>query len=518
MNSKSTSNRKAIIVGAGVGGLSTAVQLAHKGWNVTIFEKEHKPGGRLSAIEAEGYTIDIGPTILMMNDVFHQFFQEIDRDLNDYVELVRLDPCYRLNFADGTSMSPSNDIKVHLDEIRKFSPDDVEGYLKYLAQINPRYLAARHKFIEKSFNSLSDFINVETLVGMWQLKTLNSMYDDISRYIKDERLRIALTFQAIYLGISPYDAPSIYTIIAYVEHALTGIWYPKGGMNEVSKALVKVLEELDGKLHLNQEVEEIIIEKGHAKGVRLANGEVHYADVVVSNMDFPMTMEKLIAKPYRGKYSTSKIQSMTNSCGTLMLYLGTNKRYEDMDVHNIYFTKSYKETLDQIFKEKVFPDDPALYVYSPTKIDSSVAPEGKDVIYVLCPVPNLESSINWKTDLAGYREKILQKLERSGLTDLRKHIEFERVYTPETFQNNYHTYQGSSFGLAPTIFQSGYFRPHIKSKEVSNLYFVGASVHPGGGVPVVLVCGQLAAGQIRVDFKEAQRVEKVFSMPVQAKA
>ncbi|QGG48741.1 phytoene desaturase family protein [Heliorestis convoluta] len=517
MKRNSSKKGKVIVVGAGAAGLSTAVQLAHQGWDVTIFEKEHTAGGRLSAIEASGYTIDIGPTILMMNDVFHQFFREIDRNLEDYVDLVRLNPCYRLNFADGTSIAPSTDLKEHLDEIRRISPEDVDGYLKYLAQINPRYLAARHKFIEKNFNSLGDFLNVDTLVGMWQLKTLNSMYADISRYIKDERLRIALTFQAIYLGISPYDAPSIYTIIAYVEHGLTGIWYPKGGMNAISKALVRVFEEQGGQLHLNQEVTQIVIEKGEAKGVKLANGEIHYADVVVSNMDFPMTMEKLIVEPYRGKYSAQKIQSMTNSCGALMLYLGTNRRYEQMDVHNIYFTKSYKETLDQIFKEKVFPDDPALYVYSPTKIDPTVAPEGKEVIYVLCPVPNLDSSINWQESVPIYREKILDKLERSGLTDLRKHIDFERIYTPETFNARFNTYQGSGFGLAPTLFQSGYFRPHIKSKDVSNLYFVGASVHPGGGVPVVLVCGQLATRQIMAD-KQGSSVEQTYSVATTAKA
>ncbi|QGG49134.1 phytoene desaturase family protein [Heliorestis convoluta] len=486
------SDRSVIVVGAGAAGLSTAVRLAHQGWDVTVLEKEGNPGGRLGAVEEKGYTIDIGPTIMMMDDVFRQFFTDIGKNIEDYLELVRLNPLYQLHFNDGTTMTLPSDMKDLLDEIRRINPDDVEGYLKYLSQIHGRYLAARHKFIEKPLTKLEDFLNVDTLVGMAQLKTLNNMYHDISRFVKDERMRIALTFQSIYLGISPFDAPSIYTIIAYVEHGLSGVWYPKGGMNAIGKAMVKLLDEFGGTLRLNTEVTQILIENGRAKGVRLSTGEELYASVVISNVDFPMTMEKLIDKPHRGKYTNQKLESMTNSCGALMFYLGTNRRYEHLDVHNIYFTRNYKETLDQIFKEKKLPDDPAIYLYSPTKIDNSVAPEGKDVIYVLVPVPNLTSNVDWSKDLASFREVVMDKLERNGLTDLRNQIDFEKVYTPHTFEKRFNLYQGAAFGLAPTLLQSGYFRPSITSDTVRNLYFVGASVHPGGGVPVVMVCGKLA--------------------------
>lgn len=490
---------KVIVVGAGAGGLSAAVQLASQGWEVAVLEKEDTPGGRLGAIEYNGYRIDVGATILMMYDVFHQFFSDLGKDINDYLDLTRLNPCYHLHFADGTRLSPSNDLKHNLDEIAALNPDDVEGYLKYLAQIHRRYMVARHKFIEKPLTRLRDFLNVETLMGMWQLKTLNSMYSDISRFVKDERTRISLTFQSIYLGISPYQTPSIYTIIPYVEHGLSGIWYPKGGMNAITGALVALLAEFGGELHLKTPVEKILVENAQVKGVALSDGRTVSADVVISNVDFPTAMQTLIPQHCRQGYTPAKFEKMTNSCGCMMFYLASKQKYGELGVHNIYFTEDYKKSLDQIFIEKVLPDDPAIYLYSPSRIDPDVAPKDKEIIYVLVPVPNLGSNVNWETEGENYRKQVFEKLERCGLTDLRQNIVFEKYADPRTFHQRFNTYQGAGFGLAPTLFQSGYFRPGIKSKKVSGLYFAGASVHPGGGVPVVLVCGRLVAQQIHAD-------------------
>ncbi|MCW2277058.1 phytoene desaturase family protein [Heliophilum fasciatum] len=496
MKNGNAGKKKVFIVGSGAGGLSTAVHLAHQGWDVTVFEKEATAGGRLSAIEEKGYTIDIGPTILMMDDVFHQFFRDVDRKLEDYLELIRVDPLYRLVYHDGSVLEPCNDLKSNLDEIRRISPDDVDGYLAFLAQINKRYQVAREKFIEKPLHKLTHFMNFDTLWGMYQLKTLNHMYDDIARFVKDERLRIALTFQAIYLGLSPYQAPSIYTLIAYVEHALSGVWYPKGGMNAISKAMVKLLEEFGGKLLRKQEVTQILIENGRACGVRLASGEEMRADVVVSNVDFPTTMNKMVPEAYRGKYTPAKLARMHNTCSCFMMYLGTDKKFDCLHTHTIFFTKSYQETLHQIYEQNRMPDDPAIYVYAPTTVDDSVAPPGKHIVYVLVPVPNMTADVDWSKEVGPFRERVLDKLERCGLTDLRQHIEFERIYTPPIFEKKFNTYQGATFGLAPTLFQSAYFRPHIQSDQVSNLYFVGASTHPGGGVPVVIVSGRMVAQEI----------------------
>ncbi len=501
MNKRVNKQGKVVVVGAGAGGLSSAVHLAAQGWEVVIFEKEETPGGRLGAIESDGYRIDVGATILMMYDVFEQFFSGLGRDIKDYLELTRLNPCYHLNFTDGTMMTPSNDLKHNLDEIRAINPDDVEGYLKYLAQIHRRYMVARYNFIEKPMTRLRDFLNIKTLTSMLKLKTLNNMYADISRFVKDERVRISLTFQSIYLGISPYQAPSIYTLIPYVEHGLSGIWYPKGGMNSITRALVCLLEEFGGEIHLKSSVESITVENGQVKGVTLSTGKTVSADVVISNVDFPTTMQKLVPKQHRGGYTLPKFESMTNSCGCMMFYLGSKQRYNSLGVHNIYFTENYKKSLDQIFIEKVLPDDPAIYIYSPTRIDPCLAPEGEEIIYVLVPVPNMGSNVNWETEGKDYRRLVFEKLEKCGLEGLRKNIVFEKYADPGTFSERFNTYQGAGFGLAPTLFQSGYFRPSIKSKKVSGLYYAGASVHPGGGVPVVLVCGRLVAQQIHSDNK-----------------
>jgi phytoene desaturase len=491
--------KKVVVVGAGAGGLSAAVQLARQGWNVTVLEKEDSPGGRLGAIEAEGFRIDLGATILMMYDVFEQFFADLGKDINDYLHLTRLSPCYHLNFADGTRLAPSTDLKHNLDEIRSLCPADVEGYLRYLAQIHGRYMIARYEFIEKPMTHVREFLNFKTLAGLLRLKTLNSMYADISRFVRDERVRISLTFQSMYLGISPFQTPSIYTIIPYVEHAHSGIWYPRGGMSAITRALVRLLEEFGGELRLNTKVEQLLIENSRVRGVRCADGSSIAADIVISNIDFPTTMQTLVPEVHRGAYTQKRFEGMANSCGCMMFYLGSKQKYDSLGVHNIYFTRDYKETLDQVFVEKRLPHDPAVYVYAPSRIDPDVAPAGHEVIYILVPVPNLAGRVDWDQEADRYRTVVYEKLERSGLPDLRRNIVFEKFADPTVFAERFATYQGAGFGLAPTLFQSGYFRPGIKSKKIAGLYFAGASVHPGGGVPVVLVCGRHVARQIQAD-------------------
>jgi len=478
--------KRAVVIGAGAGGLSTAVQLARQGWDVTVLEKEPAPGGRLGAIEADGFRIDLGATILMMHDVFQQFFADLGKNLQDYLHLTRLNPC-------------ATDLKHNLDEIRALCPGDVEGYLKYLAQIHKRYMIARYAFIEKPMTRLRDFFNLKTLADMWRLRTFNSMHADICRFVRDERVRISLTFQAMYLGVSPYRTPSIYTIIPYVEHAHSGVWYPRGGMSAITRALVRLLEEFGGELRLNSRVENIIIENGRAKGVLLGDGTRIAADVVISNVDFPNTMQQLMPGTSRGKYTPAKCARMKNSCGCMMMYLGSKRTYDSLGVHNIYFSADHKKSLEQIFNRARLPDDPAIYLYAPSRIDPAVAPAGHEVIYVLVPVPNLAGSVDWDKDGPDFQRKVFDKLEACGLSGLRGNIVFEKYADPTVFAERFNTFQGAGFGLAPTLFQSGYFRPGIKSTTVAGLYFAGASVHPGGGVPVVLVCGRLVARQIHED-------------------
>ncbi|MBM4311709.1 MAG: phytoene desaturase [Deltaproteobacteria bacterium] len=492
--------KKVVVIGAGAGGLSAAVQLARQGWSVCVLEKEDCPGGRLGALESEGYRIDLGATILMMYDVFEQFFAGLGKDINDYLSLTRLNPCYHLNFADGSRLSPSTDLKHNLDEIRSLCPADVEGYLRYLAQIHRRYMTARYEFIEKPMTRLREFLNVKTLAGLMRLKTLNNMYSDISRFVRDERVRMSLTFQSMYLGISPFQTPSIYTIIPYVEHAHSGIWYPHGGMNAITHALVRLLDEFGGELRLKAQVEKILIENNRVKGVLCTDGTTIAADIVVSNVDFPNTMRKLMPEGSTGTYTQARFAHMANSCGCMMFYLGSKQKYDNLGVHNIYFTHEYKKTLDQVFVQKRLPDDPAVYLYAPSRIDPDVAPAGHEVIYILVPVPNLAGRVDWEKEAVAYRSVVYEKLERAGLPGLRQNIVFEKSADPTVFAERFNTFQGAGFGLAPTLFQSGYFRPGIKSKKIAGLYFAGASVHPGGGVPVVLVCGRHVARQIQADY------------------
>jgi len=495
--------KHAVVVGAGVGGLTTALRLLRHGWKVTVLEKNAKPGGRLGRIEHNGFRFDLGPTIMLMPDVFYQLFADLGRKLEDYLELVPLEPNYRLHWKDGTVIDSSPNLQRMMQEIQRIAPVDVDGYMRYLSDMYARYNIARYDFIEQPTLSLTELLNPLKLARLAKLRTLGNMYSDISRYIQDERLRQALTFQSLYIGIGPYQAPAIYNVIGYMELSYSGVWYPKGGYYSVAQALVQVLEEMGGDLRLQSEVEQVLVEGGKAVGVRLMNGEELRGDAVIMNADFPQAMKKLIPAEARGAYTNQKIDNMEQSCSTFMLYLGLNREYKHTDVHNVYFSKDFKRNVDELFTEKVMPTDPSFYVHQPSLIDDTVAPAGKQALYVLVPVPNLSSGIDWSKEKEFFKQRILMRLEKEGFEGIRDAIEFEAVFTPENWQTSFHLAEGAAFGVAPSLLQSAWFRPSLKSKAVEQLYFVGASTHPGGGVPIVMTGAHILERIMKEDYPGA---------------
>lgn len=499
----SQNSRHAIVIGAGLGGLSTATHLARDGWRVTLLERNARCGGRMNVIEENGFRIDMGPTLLMMPDVLHTLFESCGRRLSDYLDLRRLDPAYRVRFADGTSFTMRGSVAEMQADAARLSPDDARRLPGLMRAMEAQYTNARFNFIERPFNTLGDLMSPQTLTGLARALPMRSVYNFVARHIKDERLRAAFTFQTLYLGISPFRCPSVYALLPYIEMEF-GVWFPMGGMISVANALTRLLQELGVTIRTCTPVRRIVTEGRRVTGVEIAGagqeGGFLPADVVVSNVDTPTTYAQMLAPNLRRRHTDTKLASRDYSCSAYLLYLGVRDLESDFGHHEVLLSEDYRETLEDITRRGVLPRDPALYVCIPTRTDPSLAPAGHQVVYVLMPCPHLGGEVDWTLERRRLRETILTKLEQNGMPGLREKIVFEEDFTPEEFEYRYGCYQGSAFGLSPLFFQSAYFRPRMQSEEVEGLYFTGAGTHPGGGVPIVLTSGRLAAEAIAARY------------------
>ena len=488
--------KKIIIIGAGTSGLAAGIRLQTLGFDCEIYEKNEAVGGRMYQIQENGFTFDVGPTIVLMPEMYKELFQFSGVNPDDYINMTLLEPMNTIHYPDQTKIEISHNLTKFISQLETFSEKETSGYLKYLSDVYHRYIIAKESFLEKAYRKPSDFFNLKTFKALYQLRTLNSAYQSISSFVKEDKLRKALSFQTLYVGISPFSSPSIYTIIPMIE-LLYGVWYIKGGMHQMAKAMEKRFLELGGRIHLGQTVDEIVIKDGVAKGVKI-DDEIKEADIVLSNADFPWTMKNLVKeRKYKGKYTDRKIDKMGYSSSSFIMYLGLNKKYPTT-VHQIHFAKDFKKNIDSLF-EGIVPDDPSFYLYSPSQIDSSMAPEGSEVLYVLVPVPSLHKNLNvWNKDqVNNLKQIILGRIKKiKGFEDIKEHIVYEKIFTPETFRDKFNLQFGATFGLQPSLFQSLYFRPQSTSKKVKNLYFVGSSNHPGAGVPIVLMSAKIVTSEI----------------------
>ena len=495
--------KKVIVIGAGVSGLASAIRLKTLGYDVEVYEKNEKVGGRMYQLEENGFKFDLGPTIVMMPELYKEVFKDSGVDASNYLDMELLDPLYTVYFSDKTKLDVSSNLTKLISQLETYSEEDAQGYLAYLSDVYKRYTLAKKEFLNKSYRKPSEFFNPSSISSLLKLKTLNSAYSSISSFVKNEKLRKALSFQTLYIGISPFSGPSIYTIIPMIE-LLYGIWYIKGGMYSMAKAMEKRFIELGGKIHLNQEIEEIVIDQGIAKGI-MVNQHIVSSDIVLTNADFPWAIKNLIKeKKNKGIYTDQKIDKMEYSSSAFIMYLGLDKKYPT-NVHTLRFADDFNKNINNLF-EYVVPEDPSIYLYSPSQIDSTVAPIGKEIIYVLVPVPSLHGkNIEWSDAYTKqYQKKILKMIEQiPGFEDIESHIEVSKVFTPKTFEKTFNLQEGATFGLKPTINQSVYFRPQHTFKAVKNLYFTGSSTHPGAGVPIVLMSSKLAVNEIEKDHKSS---------------
>lgn len=490
--------KKVLIIGAGPGGLTAGMLLAHRGYDVQVFERKNVIGGRNAALQIGDFTFDTGPTFLMLPRLLEEMFLITGRNIRDYLELKEIDPLYRLKFSSkNIEFFPTRDRKQMLANIKAAFPGDEVNYERFLTQEGKKF-AKLFKCLKTPYHSLLHFFRLRLIEAIPDFEIGRSLYQVLSRYFVHPDMRISMSFQAKYLGMSPWECPGAFTILSFIEHD-GGIYHPIGGLNQISKAMAKVIEENGGQISLASEVTEIITENKKAVGIRLVDGQVIRADYVVINADFAHAMTSMVNKKDRKKYTDEDLKRRDYSCSTFMLYLGLDKKY-DLPHHNIIFADDYQKNVEEIYNYKTLPVDPSFYVQNPSIIDPTLAPPGKSSIYVLVPVANTTGGIDWENKKQGFRNLIIEKIKaRTEMADIDEHIEAEKIITPDNWEKDYKIYNGATFNLSHKLTQMLYFRPHNKFEEFGNCYITGGGTHPGSGLPTIYESGRIAANLIIQD-------------------
>ena len=491
----------ALVIGAGIGGIATAARLAKNGYDVTVIEKESTPGGRCNQILRDGHRFDIGPTLFLMPEIWEETFAALGEKMSDHLELKRIDPTYKLYFDDGLQLvltSNIGDMQTQLERVEKTA---FTGFLNYLAEGSKHYKMSVEKFVGRNFYNIFEYFSLGNLPLLFQLKALKKHYANASRFFKDDRLKAAFTFQNMYLGLSPYDAPATYSLLQYTELA-EGVWYPIGGMYAGIQALTSIAEKLGVKFFYNAPVKQLQVEDSKVKSVLLVDGREFKADIFVGNADLPYIYKELLPK----SNEEEKLDAKLYTCSTIMFYWGVDKEYTQIAHHNVFLGGDYKASFDQIFNDHTLPEIPSFYVHAPARTDSGAAPEGQETLYVLVPVGHLDprSEQDWEALINRARQTVLSRLaQEMGVDDLREHIKFEIVYQPKVWKERFNLEKGAAFGLSHNFWQVGYLRPQNRHKQYKNLYFAGASTHPGTGLPIVLLSARLTTERI---LKEASTI------------
>ena len=485
-------NKNVIVIGSGFGGLSAAIRLQTQGYQVTILERREQIGGRAGVYKMDGFIFDAGPTVITAPFLIEELFKISGKKMNDYVELLPVFPYYRIFFDDKTHFDyahPDN----NLTNISEFSPEDLEGYKRMINDVKPIFDKG---FLEMSFKPFDSFASMLKIApALFGLKSYLTNYKFVSKYIKNEKLRIVFSFHPLLIGGNPFSVPSIYSLIQYLEKEW-GVFFAKGGTTALVHGLAKLFTDLGGKIELNAEVSQITVSNNHVTGVTLQNGKTFSSDIVISNADVAHTYMNLIDKKWRKRNSDKKYKKAKYSMSLFLIYFGTKKQYPTMKHHTIILGPRYKELLKDIFDKKILADDFSSYLHVPTRTDPSLAPLGCETFYILVPVPHQDSGIDWDAFKDQFKDKILNFLDKEYLPGLLENIVVSKTFTPIDFETEYLAYKGSAFSLEPIFRQSAYFRTHNRSEDISGLYFVGAGTHPGAGVPGVMSSAKLTTDLI----------------------
>lgn len=472
-----------MVIGSGLGGLAAAVRLGKRGYRVTVLERLDAPGGRAYVHRQDGFTFDAGPTIVTAPFLLEELWEMCGRRLADDVELRALTPFYRIRFDDGAEFAYSGDPAAMRAEVARFSPADVAGYERFMATRQEIFRIGFEELGHVPFGSFTDMVKVAP--DLLRHQGYRSVHGLVSRYIKDPRLRVVFSFHPLLVGGNPFDTTSVYTLIAFLERRW-GVHFAMGGTGRIVDGLAGLIRRQGNALRFGAEVRAITLDGKRATGVRLASGEEIPADIVVSNADAAWTYRNLLPPEMRRRWTDRRIARARYSMSLFVWYFGTRRQYPEVGHHTILLGPRYRELLSDIFERKVLAPDFSLYLHRPTATDPSLAPAGCDAFYVLSPVPHLESGIDWSQAAEGFRQAVAGRLSATLLPGFEREIVTSRLLTPQDFQDRLLSYRGAAFGMAPTLLQSAWFRPHNRSEEVDNLFLVGAGTHPGAGLPGVL--------------------------------
>lgn len=484
------------IIGGGIGGLVTALLLSRdEGRNVTVYEKNGHLGGRLTYEKYGEYKIDQGPTIVLLPEMIVSILEEGGIPRED-IPLIKCDPLYDVHFKNGTTFTKYTDPQRQVREIEETFPGNSEGFERFLTDMKLRFMQGKAQFLEQSFVNKRKFFSRKNIKALMKMKAYQNVKKMMRSYFKDEQLVEAYTLQTLYIGGHPQQSPAMYSLVSYSEHE-HGIWYLKGGYAHLIDIIVEVLRDRGVSLNTGCEVEGISVKEERVQSIN-TGGLTRNVDELIMNGDFP-NMDQLLPKAKRLE------RTYTPSSGCLLLYMGLDKNYKSHSIHKFFMSSDFDRHMKQVFDQKQLPDDPSFYTFHPSLVDESLVPEGKGVLYTLIPVPTGEQ-VDWskKDELIAY---VIDQMEQRGFPELTKQINWMKVRTPEQAEKE-GLYAGGSFGIAPTLFQSGVFRPQMQPYPIGNLYAVGASVHPGGGVPIVMQGAKMLANHLQYHSTERHNYKR----------
>jgi phytoene desaturase len=488
--------KQVIIIGAGPGGLASAILLASQGVQVKIIERLPIVGGRTSSIEADGYKFDLGPTFFLYPRVLEEIFRIGGTELRREVEMIRLDPQYRIAFGAGGKMDCTPDIARMESQIAELSPADAPGFRRFLAE-NRTKLALMEPCLETHFNGWRSVLNKRLLKMLPMLRPHQSLDTYLKRFFKDERVRLAFCFQSKYLGMSPFRCPSLFSILSFLEYE-HGVWHPIGGCAAITAAMARVAERLGVEIQVNEPVEEILFVGRKAVGVRTQSGS-HHADAVVVNADFARAMQKIVPDHLRRRWTDKKLAKKKYSCSTFMMYLGIEGRYE-LPHHNIHIAENYTRNLYEIENLHGLSADPSFYVQNASVTDPTLAPRNHSSLYVLAPVTHQHPNVDWSKEKHRFRDLVLKQMAKAGFTDVASRIRYERVITPADWDTRYEIYRGATFNLAHSLDQMLHLRPNNRFEDLDGMYLVGGGTHPGSGLPVIFESARISSRLLLEDF------------------
>ena len=482
--------RSVVVIGAGIGGIAAAARLAQQGLHVTVLEKNSRPGGRCDRVEHEGHIFDTGPTLFIMPQLYQAEFASLGAAMQERLDLQRVDPTYHLFFDDGSRVALTSDTQRLKEQLEAIEPGSFDGFLRYMAEGHRHYDVALERLVIRDFRTAADFLTPANLPLLFQIKPLVNHYRNMSAYFNDPRLKSAFTFQDVYMGLSPFEAPATFSMMSYTELA-HGVWYPRGGMYSVVQALVSIAERAGVEFVFEAPVERIDVNRTLAHGVVLQDGTRLEADAVLANADLPYVYKELLPQDGRAQ----QLERKRFSCSVISFFWGLKKRYEALPPHSLFLAHDYRENFDSIIRDEDLPRNPSVYIHAPARLDASMAPPGADTVIGIVPVGHMSEGggQDWAAIRDRARQSVLGRLASLGITDFEENIKFEMSYTPLSWHKRYNLMKGSTHGLCHNLMQLAYFRPPNRHPRYRNVYFVGASTRPGTGMPTALVSARLAS-------------------------